>query len=269
MIELLNELENEIKSRGFSNKTLKSYIFHVGRFPSDVKTDPSMLSNNNIQSYFINLSDRIDPLTINLRISAVKFFYKEILGREIAINYMKRPNRLPEVMTREEIKRLFDATANVKHKLILEMLYGCGLRVSEVVKLKKNDIRFEEGIVIVKASKGNKDRIITLPNLLNKKLRDYLREKGEDDYVFESMRGGGLSIKTIQEIIAQSSRKAGIRKNITPHTLRHSYATHLLEQGTDIRIIQKLLGHSSTKTTERYTHVSRGLISNICMCLAL
>ena len=262
MDNLLIKLENEIKSRGFSIKTLRSYVFHVGRFLSDVKLDPEMLSDDEIQKYFLKIGNFMDPLTINLRISAVKFFYREILGREVMLNYLKKPKRLPEVLMKEEIRQLLNITTNTKHKLILEMLYGCGLRVSEVVKLRKNDIRFNEGVVVVRASKGNKDRIVTLPNSLKEKLH-FLEIKNENDYVFESERGGSLSIKTIQEVMAKSAKKAGIKKNVTPHTLRHSYATHLLEQGTDLRIIQKLLGHSSVKTTEIYTHVSRGLITNV------
>lgn len=263
MNNLLIKMENEIKSRGFSGKTLKSYTFHVTRFLSDVKIDPITISDSDMQSYFLNIGNFMDPLTVNIRISAVKFFFREILGRELTINYLKKPKRLPEVMMQDEIKRLLEVTTNEKHRLILEILYGCGLRVSEVVKLKKGDIRFDEGVVVVRDGKGSKDRIVTLPNLLKEKFIKYLSGKNVNDYVFESERGGNLSVKTIQEIIARSANRAGMQKRITPHTLRHSYATHLLEQGTDIRIIQKLLGHASTKTTEIYTHVSRGLIGNV------
>ena len=264
MDNLFIKLENEIKSRGFSRKTLKSYMFHVGRFSSDVKIDPSTLSDNDVQRYFLNIGNFMDPLTVNLRISAVKFFYREVLRRELVLNYVKRPKRLPEVLTKEETVQILKSISNTKHRLMIEIVYGCGLRVSEVVRLKKEDVRFGEGVLFVREGKGMKDRAITLPASLSSRLENYLNYRSDNNpFVFDSSRGGHLSIKSVQKILEQAVKKAGIPKNVHVHTLRHSYATHLLEQGTDLRIIQKLLGHADIKTTQIYTHVSTATIKNV------
>lgn len=262
MNEPLIRLETEIKSRGFSGRTLQSYMFHVGRFLSDMKTNPLTLSDYEIQKYFLKIGSFMDPLTVNLRISAVKFFYREILERELVLNYLKKPKRLPEVLTKEEVTRLIEVVSNPKHKMILKLLYGCGLRVSEIVNLKKEDLRLSEGMLIVRQGKGSKDRLVTIPKSIISDLQSLINLTNSL-YVFESQIGGKLTVRTISLIVVHAAKKAGIGKKISPHTLRHSYATHLLEQGTDLRIIQKLLGHSSIKTTEIYTHVSTNLIKNI------
>ena len=264
MGSLLKKLENEIKSRGFSIKTLRSYMFHVSRFLSDVKFDPKMLSDDEIQKYFLKIGNFMDSLTINLKISAVKFFYREILGREVVLNYVKRPKKLPEVLTKEEVVQILNSISNTKHRLLIETVYGCGLRVSEVVRLKKEDIRFKEGILFVREGKGKKDRIVTLPVSISKRLENYVNSRGDDNpFVFDSSRGGHLTIKSVQKVLGQAVMRAKITKNVHVHTLRHSYATHLLEQGTDLRIIQRLLGHADIKTTQIYTHVSTATIKNI------
>jgi site-specific recombinase XerD len=219
-------------------------------------------SAEEIQQYFIVMSEKLDSRTINLRISAVKFFYREVLGKAIRINYMKKPKRLPEVLTQEEVARTIEATTNPKHKLIMELLYGCGLRISEIRNLHKEDVRMTEGIMFVRQGKGKKDRIVSLPSSIFQELEPFLLEN-DFPFVFRSERGGKLHSRTIEIVVKNAAKKAGIRKHVHPHTLRHSYATHLLESGTDVRIIQRLLGHSSVKTTEIYTHVSTGLIKRV------
>ncbi len=254
-----DKMEAEMKSRGFSRRTVVSYIFHASRFLDEAGTESP---EEEIQKYFISISEKLDPRTVNLRISAVKFFYKEVLGKELRINYMKKPKRLPEVLTQEEVAEMIEVTTNPKHKLILKLLYGCGLRVSEIRNLRKEDVRTEEGIMFVRQGKGSKDRMVSLPGSITEDLKPFLAEGGFP-FVFRSERGGKLHARTIQQLVKNSARKAEIRKYVHPHTLRHSYATHLLEAGTDLRIIQRLLGHSSVKTTEIYTHVSTGLIKKV------
>ncbi len=210
------------------------------------------------------MSEKLDPRTINLRISAVKFLYKEVLGKELRINYMKKPKRLPEVLTQEEVVDVINSISNTKHRLLIETIYGCGLRVSEAIKLRKEDVRFGEGVIFIRQGKGRKDRIVTLPVSISNRVRAYFEARNDaNPYVFDSSRGGHLTTMSVQKIIKKATKKAGIEKNVHVHTLRHSYATHLLEQGTDLRIIQRLLGHADIKTTQLYTQVSTALIKNV------
>lgn len=261
MDEMLGKLETELKSRGFSVKTIKSYMFHTSCFLNKVGVQAS---DDNVKRYFAELSERMEPRTINQRISAIKFFYRTVLGKDLFIHYMKKPNRIPEILTKEEMRKMISSILNTKHRLLIETVYGCGLRVSEAANLKKCDLRFDEGVLFVRRGKGNKDRIVSLPSTLSKRLESYINLRNDENlYIFDSARGGHLTIMSIQKIVDKAAMKAGITKNVHPHTLRHSYATHLLENGTDIRMIQRLLGHSDVRTTELYTHVSSALIRNV------
>ncbi len=257
----ITKLELELKSRGMSRKTIKAYLFHTSCFLKHMRTESSQ---EDIQRYFVGLSETMDPLTINLRISAVKFFYLNVFDKRLDINFMKRPKRLPEVLTKEETIAILSQINNPKHRLLIETIYGCGLRVSEATKLKKIDLRFEEGILYLRQAKGKKDRTVSLPSSVSCRLEAYLAARDDTNpYVFDSARGGHLTTMSIQKIVKFAAKKAGIKKNVHPHTLRHSYATHLLENGTDIRIIQRLLGHTDVRTTEIYTHISNALIKSV------
>jgi len=185
-----------------------------------------------------------------------------VLKQKINIPHPKRNKKIPEVLTLGEVKKLIGVINNIKHKLIVKLLYGCGLRVSELVNLKKQDFNFAEGLIHIKLSKGKKDRFVKIPDSIKEELENYYKLNNEEIF-FPSARGGKLSTKSIQLIIKNSAKTAGIKKNISPHTLRHSFATHLLEQGIDLRIIQKLLGHSDIKTTQIYLSVSSQTIKNI------
>ncbi len=252
-IDALARLDEEIRLRGFSAKTVKAYLFHAGSYLS---------SGLNPRDYILKISSTKDPSTVNLAVAAIKFYYRNILKQDIELGYLKRPKRLPEVLTQDEASRIINANSNTKHRLILELLYGCGLRLSEIRNLRKEDIRHHDGILFVRQGKGGKDRIISLPFSLAGRLAPFLEEDGFP-YVFRSERGGRLHPRTIQQIVKNACRKAGIKKHVHPHTLRHSYATHLLESGTDLRVIQRLLGHSNVKATEIYTHVSSAMIKKV------
>lgn len=257
----IEKLELELRSRGFSGKTIKSYVFHVSRF---LRCMTPEAPDEEIRRYFVDLSLRADARTVNLGISAVKFFYRNILLKELEINYMKRPKRLPEVLTTHEVESILSSVYNTKHRLLLEMIYGCGLRVSEAAGLKIQDLRFQEGVLYLREAKGKKDRAVSLPSSIKDRLVAYLALRNDDNpYVFESARGGRLTVNSIQKIMKKAAKRARIRKCVHPHTLRHSYATHLLENGTDIRIIQRLLGHNDVRTTEIYTHISTALIKSV------
>jgi site-specific recombinase XerD len=259
----LQKLELEMRTRGFSRRTIKTYLFHVSEFLEEIKT-PESVEQFRSQEYFVQLQDKMDAKTINLRISAVKFFYSNVLKKDMLITYMKRPKRLPQVLTKGDVIKILSCVSNPKHRLVLELIYGCGLRVSEAARLKKQNLDFGSNTLIVREGKGKKDRLVNLPKTTAKKLQAYLVAREDaNPYVFDSSRGDHLTVKTIQAIFKNSCRKAGIKKKVSVHSLRHSYATHLLEQGTDLRIIQRLLGHSDVRTTQIYTQVSAGLLKNI------
>ncbi|OYT53194.1 MAG: integrase [Candidatus Altiarchaeales archaeon ex4484_2] len=259
----LKKLNLELKLRNFSLKTVKAYEFHVKKFLSTVDKPAQDLSEYEIKEYIAKLLDNENPSSVSQAISSIKFYYQTVRRRTLKIPYPRKHKKLPEILTQEEVKRLLDAVENTKHHLLLEILYGCGLRVSEAVKLKKTQINLEECLITVRKGKGRKDRHIPLPKTTQNQLKAYLDARADNNpHVFNTPRGH-LHVKSAQKIVDHAAKKAEIKKKVTPHTLRHSYATHLLEQGTDLRIIQKLLGHTNIKTTQKYTQISTQTIKKI------
>ena len=260
MKNLLEKLKRELEIRNFSKKTVKSYMYAIERFLEYAQNKE--FNEDSVKDYLQTLITKQNPSTVSSNLSAIEFFFKKVLNKEIKLNHPKRNKTIPDILTQDEIKRLIDSSNNVKHKLILKLLYGCGLRVSEVISLKKEDFKFDEGLIHIKLSKGRKDRFVKIPESIKKELENYVSLHNSDIF-FESVRSGKLTTATIQKIVKNASKKAQIGKHVHPHTLRHSFATHLLEQGTDLRIIQKLLGHSDIKTTQIYLSVSQQSIKNI------
>jgi len=264
---LMRQLELEIKSRGFSRETLKSYIYHNKAFLSHLQKRFSLLSEDDVKEYIAFLLENHPSSYASLALAAIKFFYKTVLLQDLILNPPKKEHKIPSVLSREEVSGLLSSVSNLKHSILLELLYGCGLRVSEVVKLKKEDIDFKRGLIHVKQAKGGKDRYLPIPSKIVPKLEFFLRHSTdpENPYLFQARpdKNGHITKGTAQAVVKQATQKAGITKNVSPHTLRHSFATHHLESGTDIRIIQRLLGHSSVKTTQLYTQVSTTLIKSI------
>lgn len=202
----------------------------------------------------------------NQVINAIKFYYEQVLNmpqRFYDVDRPRKEHKLPEVLSEEEVKRMIMATGNLKHKTILVTIYSCGLRLSELLDLKLTDVHGERGLVTVKGAKGRRDRNTLLSPTTLQLLRKYFKMYRPKYYLFEGQQGGRYAARSVQEIVRRSLHVAGIRRHASPHTLRHSFATHLLEQGTDLRYIQELLGHSSPKTTEIYTHVSTRNIGQI------
>jgi len=261
MEKTLENLKNELKLRGFSPVTIRNYAFFVEKFLNKTKKPVEELNEEDVKAYLAELFDTKSKNTIMLALASLKFFYQEILKKDFAqIKIPKKEKKLPEVLTKEEVKRLIESTDNEKTRLIVSMLYSSGLRVSELVNLKVNDLNLDERIGWVRKGKGSKDRIFTISESLATNLKEFLKEKN-NIYVFSKDKP--LTTRNIQKIIASLRAKAGINKKITPHTLRHSFATHLLENGVDIRKIQFLLGHSSLNTTQIYAHVSQEEIKKI------
>lgn len=196
--------------------------------------------------------------TVNLYLNAILFFYREALKQPIksTLRFAKRPGQLPCVLSREEIQKLLDSIVNFKHRFLISLAYGAGLRVSEAVALRVKDIDFDQGMVWVRRGKGEKDRVTLLPEKLKNGLRVLIEGREGQSYVFESARGGELTARSAQKIFEHALHKTEIKKTATFHSLRHSFATHLLENGVDIRYVQELLGHQNIRTTQRYTHVT-------------
>jgi integrase/recombinase XerD len=205
------------------------------------------------------------PKTINLYKDSIKYFAREVLGRrDVAdIRMSKEPRRLPVVLTRDEVEKLFAAARNLKHRLILQVAYASGLRISEVRTLRVQDLDLVECVIHVHAGKGNKDRITVISPKILGGLHQMCKGKEPRDYVFMSDMGDALHVRTLGEVFHAAKRQAGITKPATFHSLRHSFATHLIEQGTDIRHIQVLLGHANIRTTQGYTHVTRPQVQRV------
>ena len=194
----------------------------------------------------------------NQAINAIKFYYEKVLGRKkifVQIDRPRKVSRLPKVISKQEVELIIKSIHNIKHKCIISLLYSCGLRMGEALNLKIEDIHSKQKLIFVRGGKGNKDRTTLLSSKILPLMRTYYIEYKPKTYLFEGLNGTQYSPKSVQAILHRACIKANIRTHVTAHTLRHSFATHLLENGTNLRYIQELLGHSSSKTTEIYTHI--------------
>lgn len=258
---MLDKLETELKIRGFSQRTVDTYLYHNKDFLKFIKKKDAATTDESDAKLYIAylMSERkLKPKSVNLALSAVKFFFKEIL-RNNAFNAVKAPKvekKIPTVLTKEEIRKMLDATSNPKHRLLIEFMYSSGLRVSECVSLKLDDLDFAEKMGKIRHGKGNKERYIILSNNLIVHLNEYVAEKRDDSNYIFSVNNRPITIRQAQKVVKEAAKRAGIKKRVFCHALRSSFATHLLENGTDIRVIQELLGHSDLSTTQIYTKVS-------------
>ena len=264
--EIVTKLEEQIRLRGYSRDTLKSYKYNVEKFIIYINKYHKSISNDSIETYLLSLEKKYDSNTIRQIKASIVFLIKNVLKKENNLNHSiiapKKKKQLPKVLSKNEIKLLLESIKNKKHKLIVITLYSAGLRLSEVVNLKREHINFENNTILVKQGKGKKDRITILSKKLKNKLGNYLlQNKFITDYLFESQRGKKYDKHTIQKILENAS--ININKKVTPHMLRHSFATHLLEEGIDIRYIQFLLGHSKLETTQIYTKVASNKLQQI------
>ncbi|MBX4212126.1 tyrosine-type recombinase/integrase, partial [Candidatus Pacearchaeota archaeon] len=242
---------------------VRNYSFFVEKFLQRISKPMQELNEDDVKAYLSDMFDTKSKNTIMLAAASLKFFYGEILGKEFAkVKMPKKDRKLPEVLTKEEVKKLIESAETIKSRFMISMLYSAGLRVSELVNLKVQDISLGDKTGWVRKGKGSKDRIFMISEGLAQDLTDYLQHKGVGyNYLFSKDKP--LTTRNVQKIISLTKKKAGLVKKVTPHTLRHSFATHLLEQGTDIRIIQAMLGHASLNTTQVYTHVSSEQIRKV------
>lgn len=261
----LKNIKDELSIRNYSNKTIKSYLLCL-KYYFKYNPDYKKLDEDNVRSFLLALkSKNKSPQTINLYLNAIKYYYKNILKnyKKIDIKFSKRNLKLPIVLSKNEVIKIINNIKNKKHKLIIFLAYSSGLRVSEVVDLQIKDIDFENYLIHIKNAKGKKDRITVLSAKITKPLSQLITLKNKNDLVFETERGGKYSTRTLQKIFSNALIKSEIKKDATFHSLRHSFATHLLENGTDIRYVQELLGHNNIRTTQIYTHVTNPSIKNI------
>ena len=293
---VLKKLSIELKIRGFTERTIKSYTSQTMRFiafyekNSNKNLDINSINETDIKEYiaYCMTDKKLKPASVNLIISSLKFLFEDMYKKKIFVD-IKSPKiekKLPTVLTKDEINAMLNTVENPKHKLLIQLLYSSGLRVSECVNLKINDIEISEKLGTVRSGKGQKDRMIIMSDKVLTDLKSYLEMRKNNDYKREkrsqrneemskkiltfsnnpyifSVRDSHITSRQAQKIVKKAALKADIKKNVFCHALRSSFATHLLESGTDIRVIQTLLGHSSISTTERYTKVSKEQIRKV------
>lgn len=258
-----------MQSKRYSDSTIKTYTDALGifiRFYSE--KDIQEIDNDDLIAFNTDyiLKNSLSSSFQNQIVNAVKLFFRTITDYKMEVELIHRPRRekrLPNVLSKEEVKRILEAPYNLKHRSMLALIYSCGLRRGELLNMAKSDIDSDRMIVIIRMAKGKKDRIVPLSPKILVLLDDYCKSYKPVKYLFEGQNGGQYSAKSLENVLKQSLLKAHIDKPVSLHWLRHSYATHLLESGTDLRYIQDLLGHKSSKTTEIYTHVSTKQIQNI------
>ena len=260
--EWQKKLETELHARKYSQNTINIYLYYNQSICQWLKKTPDLISSEDLKNYlaYMESSENQSAASINLILSAVKFFFRNVLKND-NIREQKRPRhdrRLPVVMAKSEIKKMIKMEKNLKHSLLLMIVYSSGLRVSEVVSLKRCDVDIARKSVIILSGKGRKDRYTITSEAVLATLGEYFEKYDITNWLFPGQPSTRhLSIRTAQHIFENAVKRAGIKKSVSIHCLRHSFATHLLESGIDIRYIQDLLGHSSIRTTERYTHVAR------------
>lgn len=269
-LQKIAQFKRWLSSKRYSANTIKTYTDALKTFlkyyhnkPIEQITNEDIIAFNNDYILINKLSTSFQNQVVN----SIKLFYRQIQGANINVELVHRPKReklLPNVLSKEEIKQILNAPTNIKHKAMLSLIYACGLRRSELLNLKPNDIDSKRGVIIIRQSKGKKDRIAPLSEKIVEMLREYYKTYKPATWLFEGQTmNEKYDERSLASVLKRALEKTNISKPVTLHWLRHSYATHLLENGTDLRYIQELLGHKSSKTTEIYTHVSTKNIQNI------
>ncbi|KAB3540943.1 tyrosine-type recombinase/integrase [Alkaliphilus pronyensis] len=265
---VVSEFLNSLKLKGYSQNTIKAYKGHFVRFLEYIEYDTCNINSQSIKQYLLYLLDKesLSHSYINQAINSIKFYVEYVANDIETVERIIRPKKqkkLPQVLSETEVKKIFDAVTNHKHRLLLRLTYSAGLRVSEAVNLKLSDIDSNRMLLKVHQGKGRKDRYTILSEVVLQELREYYKKYRPQQYIFEGTDSTNLTERSAQRIFKNALEKAGIKREVGIHSLRHSFATHLLERGTDLRYIQELLGHNSSKTTEIYTHVTKKSLKKI------
>ena len=262
------DLVQILEVKRYSKNTIKSYVSIIQLANHHFKGKLDSVSDNDLHHYFyFMIHEKRASYSYQKQIAmALKLYFKEVVNKNIYLEFLlpkRKPKRLPVILSIQEIQKLVKDTTNKKHKCMIAMLYSAGLRIGELMQLKINDIDSDRMVIHVKAAKGNKDRVVPLSQKALLLLREYYKAYTPTSYLFQGQNRGMYSSSSFNKLLKAAAKRMGIKKNFTAHSLRHSYATHLLENGTDIRVIQKLLVHNSIKTTMIYTQVTSPTLLNV------
>lgn len=261
--QALRMLEQKLKLKGYSPTTLRTYHQQFSEFLyfyNDIHS--TEITDLDIQNYLLYLVEKrkLSKSTQNQAINSIKFFFEKVLRQERKVYYIERPvkeHRLPQVLSQREVMAIFEATPNLKHRVMLMLIYASGLRRSELLNLRIGDVDLDRNVVFISSGKGRKDRQSIMAQSLGPIVKEYLQKFDPKFWLFEGTHGDRYSASSLQQVLKRSVQAAGIKKQVRLHMLRHSFATHLLENGTSTRYIQELLGHESSKTTEIYAQVTK------------
>jgi len=253
--------------RGLSHKTIRTYRYCVRKFFNWCKKEPNKIRKTDIKDYLdLMIEKGACGNTINVNLNALRFFYCDVLNRRLMINikYSKTPKALPLILTKEEVARLINSISNPKHKLMAKLMYSAGLRVSELVHLKPENLDIRNGYGWVRHGKGNKDRMFIIAESIKEELRCHISTvcTSSNSYIFRGFNGH-ITTATVRAVIKNAVKNAKINKNAHPHTLRHSFSTHLIENGYCVTQVQSLLGHNSAETTMVYVHTASPTMINV------
>lgn len=268
-VSQFNRYLDAMRLKGFSDNTIKTYAVEFAQLLYILKDFSVLtLTPDKLRSYLLycHTQLKLSENQIHSRLNAIKFYFEQILHQDKFFYEIPRPKKvssLPKVLSTKEILRLFEQTNNLKHQILLKLCYGLGLRVSELVNIRIEDIDSCRMMVHIRNAKNKKDRYVPLPVVVLEPLRQYYKEYLPREFLFEGQAGGAMAVRTVQAVFKSALAKAKIRKKVGVHGLRHSYATHLLEFGTDLTFIQKLLGHAQISTTEIYAKVSNKVLAKV------
>lgn len=272
-MDVIEAVKREMLRRKLSRKTIKTYLFYIRKFLLFCHKEPKRFSKKDCRDFLLRYMDgsfswtkrgrneEVSGSSLNVVLNSLRFMMEEVLRKSMRLNirYSKIPKTLPLCLNKSEVRLLIDTIENDKHRLIVSLMYGAGLRVSEVVKLKLEDLDLEVGIGWVRKGKGNKDRPFIIPETLKLDLSNLVLDCKVKAvyYLFPGLNRNHLSVRSVQQIVKTAAKKSDLDKKIHPHTMRHSFATHIIENGSDVTVLQSLLGHNEVRTTMEYLHLAR------------
>ena len=267
-IDIEGAIKRECKRRRYSDRTANTYLYCIRRFLKFANKSLDKISKKDVRLFLEHLSEKeMAGNTMNTYHMAIRFLFEEVLDKRIWIDirYSRVPEKLPVVLTKDEARRLFDAIKNEKHRLMVQLMYSAGLRVSEMISLKVKDLELDKGYGYVRSGKGNKDRLFIVAETLKPEIKKLIGQENlqQENFLFNSNRDKKYDVRSLQQIIKKAAKKIKLQKVISCHTLRHSFATHLIENGCSLNEVQSLLGHKSPETSMIYVHMASPRMINI------